>query len=303
MSDLVLSAPQIPLQTLSTGWLQQAGVRLDVLRCDLLDPLLSGNKFFKLKYNLQAAKASGTDTMLSFGGPWSNHLHALAAAGQRYGMNTIGVVRGEATAQLNPCLQEMRRMGMHLHFVSRSDYRRKDTPEFFAELNLLFGDCYLIPEGGANLAGILGCQELAQAIPPDTYTALLLACGTGTTLTGLVTAMTTPVIGIQVLKGSGYLQKQVTAMLAKFKLQSRAEWQMLDTYHCGAYARSNFRLQHFMQSLTATTDLPLEPVYSGKLFLAVHDLVTRNAFPAGSRLLAIHGGGLQGARGFGNVSV
>lgn len=269
------------------------------MRADLVDPLLSGNKYFKLKPNVEAARRAGLSTLLSFGGPWSNHLHALAAAGQRFGFNTIGVVRGAAPAELNACLQDAASWGMRLHFVSRNDYQHRDEPDFLAALKQVFGEYYLIPEGGANLEGILGCRELAAAIPPKTFSRLLLACGTGTTLAGLITAADVPVTGIQVLKGAGYLQREVNEMLAKYDLSPTVAWEMLDEFHGGGYARADPLLLDFCNAFTSETGVPLEPVYSGKLFFAIADLLARGHFARGSHLLAIHGGGLQGLRGFG----
>ena len=294
-----LGSTRIPLQTIAPHWLSGTGVALSVLRADLVDPLLSGNKYFKLKLNLEAARLSGHNTLLSFGGPWSNHLHALAAAGQRFGFNTIGVVRGEAPGALNACLQDARDWGMHLHFVSRSDYQRRDEPDFLAGLEQVFGEYHLIPEGGANLEGLLGCRELAEVIPPKTFSRLLLACGTGTTLAGLITAADVPVTGIQVLKGAGYLQGEVRGMLAKYDLSATAPWEVLDEFHGGGYARADPALLDFCNAFTRETGVPLEPVYSGKLFFAIANLLARGHFARGSNLLAIHGGGLQGLRGFG----
>jgi 1-aminocyclopropane-1-carboxylate deaminase len=279
-------------------WLDLGRVQISVLRADLCDPLLSGNKFFKLRYNLAAASESGHDTLLSFGGAWSNHLHALAAAGQRSGMHTIGVVRGESAAPLTECLAEAQAFGMHLHFVTRSVYRKRNSPEFLAKLQDQFGSCFVVPEGGANIHGVRGCQELLAPELAAQYSHVALACGTGTTLLGLVSSIRTPVLGIQVLKGAGYLEGEISAGLLRHGLQASAPWTVFDQFHRGGYARADAELLDFLERLERDTGLPLEPVYIGKVFMALQALIKAGHFAAGSRILVVHGGGLQGRRGF-----
>ncbi len=298
MTTLQFPTQDLPIQAITSGWLSQHKVQLSVLRADLVDPLLSGNKFFKLKYNLLEAKRLGHTCLLSFGGVWSNHLHALAAAGQRFGFSTIGIVRGEPEAATSACLKDVITQGMQLHFVSRTEYQNKNTPEFIAGLRQQFGDFFLIPEGGANRAGIRGCQELLPHGVDSTFTHIALACGTGTTMTGLITSTTVPVIGIQVLKGTGYLQAEIANLLLQHNLYPTAPWTVLDEFHGGGYARVNSDLSTFINNFSKASNIPLEPVYSGKLFQALNKLVTSSYFPDDSRILAIHGGGLQGNRGF-----
>lgn len=298
MTTLKFPTLNLPIQAVETAWLSQHNVQLSVLRADLADPLLSGNKFFKLKYNLLEAARLGHTRLLSFGGVWSNHLHALAAAGQRFGFSTIGIVRGEPEAATNACLEDVSAMGMQLHFVARTEYQSRNTSEFIARLKQQVGDFYLIPEGGANLAGIRGCQELLPQGVDANFTHLALACGTGTTMAGLITSTTLPVIGIQVLKGTGYLNVEIANMLQQHALRPTAPWAVLDEFHDGGYAKVNNDLLGFVKDFTEATSIPLEPVYSGKLFRALTRLVSMNYFPENSRILAIHGGGLQGNRGF-----
>lgn len=265
-----------------------------MLRADLVDARLSGNKYFKLLPNLALAHELQCDTLLSFGGPWSNHLHALAAAGQQYGLRTIGIVRGESPGKLTPCLQDARHWGMDLHFVSRSDYARRHEPHWHLQLLHRFGPHLLIPEGGANKAGILGCQQL---IPEShDFTHILLACGTGATLAGVVSKSKVPVHGIQVLKGEGYLQQEVQRLLALAGVSATVPWHMHDEFHLGGYARFPAELLTFMARCEHETGIPLEPVYGARLLWATQELVRRNVFPPGARLLLVHGGGLQGRR-------
>lgn len=290
--------PVPDLQELAVPWFHQDKVRVFVLRTDLVDPLLSGNKFYKLKYNLAAATAAGHNTVLSFGGAWSNHLHALAAAGRRYDLRTIGVVRGAPPEPPNACLADALACGMELHFVTRAQYREKHAAEFLAGLRERFGDFYCIPEGGANLAGIRGCQEILSAERAARFSGIVLACGTGTTMAGLVTTVTVPVIGIQVLKGAAYLQQELLALLAAHGLRARAPWQVLDDRHRGGYGKVDAELLAFTGRLSAESGIPLEPVYTGKALMAVQDLIRSGYFPAGAQVLVIHGGGMQGLRGF-----
>lgn len=279
---------------LTSSFLHQDKVGVAMLRADLNDPEISGNKIFKLRYNLLAAREQGHHALLSFGGPWSNHLHALAAAGRRFGFSTTGVIRGEAGKSLTSCLQDAKNWGMRLHFVSRADYDRKTDPQWLDELVHRLGSHYVIPEGGANLQGLLGCRHLCDTHYP--YTHLLLACGTGTTMAGLITRSTVPVIGIQALKSEGYLQREIREMLQRYNLRASCEWQVLDNHHGGGFAKLTPALLSFMKRFEAETGVPLEPVYSAKLMLAIKELISEDFFPRGARLLAIHGGGLQGRR-------
>lgn len=290
--------PRLPVHAVHVPWLDLGRVHICVLRADLCDPLLSGNKYFKLRYNLAAARLSGHDTLLSFGGAWSNHLHALAAAGQRYGMRTIGVVRGEAGSVRTECLRDAEALGMHLHFVSRSTYRERHSAEFLARLHDQLGPCFMVPEGGANFHGIRGCQELLSPELAAQYSHVLLACGTGTTMLGLISSIRTPVIGIQVLKGTGYLAREISAGLLRHELRALADWQVLDQFHRGGYARVDAELLDFLVRLERDTGVALEPVYTGKVFMALQALIAAGQFAQGSRILVVHGGGLQGRRGF-----
>lgn len=318
MHPLWFPAVNIPVHDVTGCWAPYHDLRVSVLRTDLVDPLLSGNKYFKLKYNLQAAAEQGHRRLLSFGGPWSNHLHAMAAAGQRYGFATTGIVRGEAPDELNACLRDAADMGMQLHFVSRQDYRQKAESWFLERLRQQLGDFFPIPGGGANLAGIRGCQELlpsaertAHGIPAGSaeaadaklrnlaaFSHILLACGTGTTMAGLITSTAIPVTGIQVLKGQGYLQKAIQNLLCEHGLNATAPWQVLDEFHRGGYARCDDALLDFAARFSQQTGVPIEPVYTGKLFIAIESLLASGYFGNDANVLVVHGGGLQGARGW-----
>ena len=273
-------------------------VKVSILRLDELHPQLSGNKWFKLKYNLEQASKQHCKTLVSFGGAWSNHLHALAWAGKEFGFNTVAYVRGELIEPLNPCLQDASDWGMELRALSREDYKRKDDPAFLNNLIRDVHSPYVIPEGGGNSLGIQGCSDILEGIEQGKFDCISLACGTGTTMAGILTAAQVPILGIQVLKGDGYLSNEVVAYLQTLSINPTVSWQVRDEFHRGGYARTDQTLLDFCQYFEDETSVPLEPVYSGKMFMALAELIKSEYFQKGAHILAVHGGGLQGNRGF-----
>lgn len=309
MLEKVVLQKAVPVHPVSDPVLKNAGVTLSILRCDLIHPELSGNKWYKLKYNLLEAKEQGHTTLLSFGGAWSNHIHALAAAGKLYDFKTIGVIRGawsndrkddkkdDRGQALTACLSDAVINGMELHWLSREDYRHKHEEKLIESLQDKFGNFFLIPEGGANLAGIRGCSEILTAGQVQDYDLICLACGTGTTLTGLVSVDCPPILGFQVLKGRAYLKQEVKSLLNQHNLVANNQWAINELYHFGGYAKTNSALMKFIDDFQRSTGIPIEPVYSGKTLFGLYDLVKQNYFHKNTRILMIHGGGLQGARG------
>ena len=290
--------PEIPVQAIIDPVLDAAGLSLSILRTDLVHPVISGNKWFKLKHNLISARQKGKNTLLSFGGAWSNHLHALAHAGKIFGFSTVGVVRGELPSILNPCLDEAREAGMILHPVDRTTYRNKDS-NLLSLLKEQYGEFHLIPEGGANLAGALGCAELTSLYSDKDFDLVTLACGTGTTLAGLASASCLPILGFQVLKGDGYLANEVQLFQNQTGLKAACKWTINDEFHMGGYAKTNNKFLAFLTEFESRHGIPLEPVYSGKLLYGIFALAKkRDFFPQKCSILAIHGGGLQGRRGY-----
>jgi 1-aminocyclopropane-1-carboxylate deaminase len=298
LEEVTTCSTEAIVQEFMTAWTSVHDISMAMLRLDLLDEEISGNKYFKLLPHLAVARKAGVNRLLSFGGAWSNHLHALAAAGHRFGFETLGVVRGEAAAKPTACLEDARAWGMQLHHVSRQEYRQRNSPHYIQSLQKEFGPCHIIPEGGASLTGIKGCQQIVPPGLADKFTHILLACGTGTTMCGLVTSTSLPVTGIQVLKGNGYLHQEINHMLLLHGLETRSvHWEILDGFHRGGFARVDEALLAFMAGFKAETGIPLEPVYSGKMLLALKALLGSGYYPPGSRVLVIHGGGLQGNRG------
>jgi len=276
-------------------------VTVDILRLDKIHALAPGNKWFKLALNLSAAKAAGAETLLSFGGAFSNHLHALAAIAQDQGLAAVACVRADSGCDLSPTLQDAVAWGMHLHFLSRSDYRRRHDAGFVAELASQYKRPYLIPEGGANLLGAQGCRGIVELIPGrgQDYHAVVLACGTGTTLAGVSAQIADGVqlIGIPVLKAEAYMAADIQRLQLALD-HHRSNWSLDHRFHGGAYARLSAPLQEFMQGFEARYGIGLDPVYTAKMAYAVDCMINNGEFAEGARVLLIHSGGLQGRRGY-----
>lgn len=272
-----------------------------MLRLDLMHPLVSGNKWFKLRDNLLRARELNKQRLVSFGGAFSNHLHALAAAGQQFGFDTVGVIRGEPEYAGNPTLADALHWGMALRFVSRADYRSKDSEAFINQLRAELGDFYLIPEGGGNTLGVTGCQKILAGVAgrmggyPD-----FIACeiGTGTTFAGLISSQwPSYFLGFAALKGVQSLQRRVRAALAGQSHDDLGNWDVVGGYHFGGFAKINKELVRFMGDFELQTGVALEPVYSAKLLYGLHDQIKSKRFKEGDEILVIHGGGMQGTRG------
>lgn len=279
-----------PVQEINDAVFDTAGVRVLVKREDLNHPHVSGNKWWKLKYNLLEAQRLGMKTLLTFGGAYSNHIYATAAAAKELGFESIGIVRGEETRPLNPTLTFAKSCGMHLHYVSREAYRRKHEPEFVHQLHDWFGDFYLIPEGGTNELAVKGVEEFAQTLGDD-FDYLCCAVGTGGTLAGLVRGVGNQksILGVPVLKGAEFLYDVVGSLAGPVQ----HNWRLILNYHFGGYAKSNPTLNAFIKKCYKENNLPLDPVYTAKLAAGVFDLTEGGYFKRGSVILLIHTGGLQ----------
>ncbi|HEY0066020.1 MAG TPA: pyridoxal-phosphate dependent enzyme [Flavisolibacter sp.] len=263
---------------------------LHVLRLDLIHPVISGNKWFKLKIYLEDALRLGRETLVTFGGAYSNHIVAAAAACKLYGLKSIGVIRGEKPALLSPTLLDAVSYGMELEFVSREDYRDRRMPEHIAARQ----DAYVVNEGGYGTKGAEGAASiLAEA--GGNYTHILAATGTGTMLAGLALAAGPgqEVTGIPVLKNFNSLVEEIDALLPQEK---KGSFRLVDGFHFGGYAKYSAELTRFMNRWFELTGIPTDFVYTGKLFFALDQLMQQGYFPEGSRVLAIHSGGLQGNR-------
>lgn len=279
--------------------METAGVTLYIKREDLVDPELGGNKWRKLKYNLEAAQQQNHNTLLTFGGAYSNHIYATAAAGKRLGYQTIGIIRGEKYTELNPTLQFASDCGMRLEYVDRETYRHKTSRQYINKLHEKYGQFYLLPEGGSNVLALKGCAEIIEEIDIP-FNSICVACGTGATLAGLISGLSNDqqAIGFAVLKGAEFLSTDVASLLQKASINTKVSWQVNTTYHFGGYAKTNSTLWDFMANFKKDFGIELDAVYTGKLFYGLFDLVKKGYFETGTRIVAIHTGGLQGNKGF-----
>ena len=268
-------------------------IELWLKRDDQLHPVISGNKWRKLKFSLDHALYSGADTIISMGGVYSNHLHALAFAGKALGLKTIAYIRGEAPAVLTPTLVDLTAWGMELRFISRTDYRQLRHYKGCLDLPGLKPQQYWLPEGGAQALALNGVAELVAEIDVA-YDYLCVPCGTGATLAGLIAATPNNVslLGFAALKNAGFLNTDVSSLLA----QDKNNWQINLDYHFGGFASTTPELLSFISAFETQTGIPLEPVYTGKMMYALYDLISKAYFSAGQRIIAVHTGGLQGDR-------
>ncbi|WP_431163588.1 1-aminocyclopropane-1-carboxylate deaminase/D-cysteine desulfhydrase [Flagellimonas beolgyonensis] len=284
----------IPNQHIDVPLLREKGVTLHIKREDTIHPLISGNKYRKLKYNLLQAQKLGQRTLLTFGGAFSNHIAAVACVGHEQGFNTIGVIRGDELAntwQDNPTLKLAHEHGMQFHFVSRSDYRLKNEPDFLKQLKDRFGNFYLVPEGGTNALAVQGCEEIVTEADTQ-FDIICCAVGTGGTVAGLINSAQPhqQVWGFPALKGD-YLTEEIS------RWTTRENWRLVTDYHFGGYAKVDRELVDFINHFKAQTKIPLDPIYTGKLLFGIFDLVNQDVFPQNTKILAIHTGGLQGIQG------
>lgn len=274
-----------PLSHFDTG-----SVQMDVLRLDLFHPVVSGNKWFKLRYYLQEAMQSGHQIIGTFGGPYSNHIVATAFAAKEAGLNSIGYIRGEAPAVYSPALQDAISYGMQLKFLSRNEYDVQSKKGSEQQ------GLYLINEGGYGVTGAAGAATILQTAETMAYDHILCACGTGTMLAGLVkgAAVHQQVTGISVLKNNFSIQQEVEALLTPAEREKN--FRVLHDYHFGGYAKHPEQLLAFIRAVWEKEQLPVDIVYTGKLLYGAFDLCAKGFFTPGSRVLVIHSGGLQGNR-------
>jgi len=271
------------------------GIELFIKREDLLHPMISGNKFRKLKYNLQEAKRLVYKRLVTFGGAFSNHIVAVAAAGKEFGFETIGIIRGEELATKipeNPSLQLAQELGMKFQFVDRTSYRNKAEISFTKKLDDLYGEFYIIPEGGTNELAIKGCEEILTEDDKSTFNYVCCAVGTGGTISGIINSSSKnqEIIGFSSLKGD-FLSDVIRNFVQK------KNWNINCDYHFGGYGKVSDELIKFVNEFYMQTNIPLDPIYTGKMMFGIIDLIQIGYFPPNSKILAIHTGGLQGIIG------
>ncbi|MDQ0125813.1 1-aminocyclopropane-1-carboxylate deaminase [Pseudomonas lini] len=295
--------PEAPLELLHLDWLSRSGIEVAILRLDQIDPLISGNKWFKLTEHLKAADQLGAKGIISLGGAHSNHLHALAAAGKRFGFPTVGLLRGHP--QDTPTVKDLKAFGMQLHWLGYGGYRARHAPGFWQPWQAQYPDLQPVPEGGGGLPGAKGCRPLKamvseqlNALGWNDYDGWWLACGTGTTLAGLVLAEAGehPVYGALAVPDDHGVAQQVGRIVQQAGRVDVA-CELFDASR-GGFARIDPLLLEFIERTEQASGVPLEPLYTGKALLALKQHVEAGRFARGTRLIFIHTGGLQGRRGF-----
>jgi len=279
--------------------LEEHQVSLFLKREDQIHPFISGNKYRKLKYNLKIAKEEGHLTLLTFGGAYSNHISAVAFAGKKYGFQTIGVIRGDELKEnineilkTNTTLRLASEHGMKFEFVSRANYRLKETSDFVEELRKKYEKFYLIPEGGTNDLAIKGCEEILKS-GDDIFDIICVPVGTGGTISGIINSAKKDqfVMGYPALKGD-FLDIEIKKLI-----QPNNNWKLIKEYHFGGFAKVNEELVNFINNFKFETSIALDPIYTGKMMFGILDLIKHGRFARGTKILAIHTGGLQGIHG------
>ncbi len=273
---------------------EECVVELYLKREDRIHPVISGNKYRKLKYNIREAEKLSYKTLLSFGGAFSNHIAAVAAVGKEFGFKTIGIIRGEelqSKINENPTLEFAQSCGMQFKFTERSSYREKNSKLFIDNLEKDFGTFYLIPEGGTNELAVKGCEEILTDEDAE-FDYICCSVGTGGTISGLINSSKKhqKVLGFPALKGD-FLKKEIT------NFTHRSNWELITDYHFGGYAKTTNQLIEFINDFRTNSKIQLDPVYTGKMMFGIMDLIQKGYFPEGSKILVIHTGGLQGILG------
>jgi len=288
-----------PLQTIQHPLFAKHQLEVKIKRDDLIHPIISGNKWRKLKYNLAFAKEQGFKGALSFGGSYSNHIHALAYACYQQQLPCLGVIRGEKEYAANCTLSQAQQWGMALHFVDRKTYRLRHDENYLQELQAQYPEYFIIPEGGSNALALPGVGEVITELNAETdFDTLMTPVGSGGTLAGLIAADNNQhqLLGVAVLKQDGYLSQEVQHLLGK-NAGNYHNWQILNDFHRGGYARFSEADCGRILAFNRQTDISFEPVYSGKMLLALLDLIEQGYFPAGHKIVLLHTGGLQGLGG------
>lgn len=307
-------------QTQELYWpkINNRGITLSIRRDDLIDPIIGGNKLYKLHGHLNhylkqptnhhVNKNTERQPIASFGGAYSNHLYALAGACQQQNIPFIAIIRGEEPQQLSPTLADIVHMGAKLHFISRSEYRQKNQASYLLKLEQTLGSCYWIPEGGGGPHALSGCYALGESLAQNTPTTIVHACGTGTSLAGIINGVAgynqkqtarqtnpTHILGISALKSNASIVKSILSLASTTAL-SQVNWRISNQFHLGGYAKKTQPLENFIQDTKNQLNIALDPVYTAKTLWAIEQLCEQKYWPEGSHIIFVHSGGVQGAR-------
>lgn len=284
-------------QKLPISWHNQNNVQVWLKRDDLIHPIISGNKWRKLSRTLRTISKSPPQTVISFGGGYSNHLHALAYCCHKLSISLIAIVRGDYSNHMTPMLKDIQRWGAKIKFVTKTTYQQRTQPSFINSLNAEHPDALVIPEGGSQREALQGVQDIVNELSQP-FDCIIAPVASGGTLAGLSRACTecsvqnhAKILGVAVLKGENYLESLVEGLSP-----SARNWQIEHGFHFGGYAKSSAELDQFCAEFMQSQHIPIEPVYSGKMLFALKHMIENNEFPHGSNVLALHTGGLQGAR-------
>lgn len=291
------------ISVINSPLLDEKQIEVTVLRDDLNHPVIQGNKFWKLKYNISNAKKKGNTTLLTFGGAYSNHILAVAQAGKEFGFKTIGIIRGEETLPLNYTLRTATDLGMQLQYVDRTTYKIKHTQDFKDYLRNTYGAFYLIPEGGTNYYAVNGCMEIIK--DTSEYDYVCCPIGTGGTISGITIANKNQsnIIGFPALKNGEFLKEEVHSQINSVTQDKELTEILMESfslqtdYHFGGYAKINDELINFVREFNSIHGFKWDLIYNGKMAFGVFDLIKKNHFPKGSKILLVHTGGLQGING------
>ncbi len=291
IKKLKINLSEAITQSLNLDDFNEKNCQADILRIDKIHPIISGNKWFKLKYNIESALEQKYTTILTFGGAYSNHIIAVATLANELGLKSIGIIRGEKPKELSHTLKSAKENGMQLKFISREDFKNRNSESYNKSLVDVYGDFYLIPEGGASAKGRKGTEEIL-CLANQEYSHIMCSIGTGTMYIGLVnSSKNQQIIGIPALKGIGDLLDQYSLFI---KEEKKEYCKIFYDYHFGGYAKKNNELIKFMNDFFETNNIPTDFVYTAKLLYAFFDLLKKDYFPKNSKILIIHSGGLQG---------
>lgn len=288
-----------PIDEIIDEYTKSANIRLFIKREELNHPTIQGNKYWKLLYNIKEAQSQNKDTLITFGGAFSNHIYATAAAGESSRIKTVGIIRGERIQPLNHTLQSAVDFGMELHFITREKYKEKQTTSFLDELHFKFNNAYIIPEGGTNSLAIEGCKELGSEIEQqDHFDTICLSVGTGGTISGLISSIQhADILGFSSLKGN-FLEKEIENLIQDTNNNALCPWEINTAYHFGGYAKHKPELIEFINTFKQVHNIQLDPIYTGKMMFGIYNLMEKGEFRKNARVLAIHTGGVQGINGF-----
>ena len=288
-----------PVEHIKHPLFEQYGLEVLVKRDDLIHPVISGNKWRKLKYNLNEAKKQGYKGVLSFGGAYSNHVHALAFACHQQGLLSKAIIRGEKAYANNFTLSCAAKWGMTLNFVDRKTYKRRADRDYLNDLQRQHPSYWIVPEGGTNHLALKGVSEICQELESQAdFDVMITPVGSAGTLAGLALGDKNKhkIIGIAVLKQAEYLTSEINSLLADYQVEHK-NWQLKTEFHGGGYARFTDKDVNTLLAFKNRTLLPIEPIYSGKMILALLSMITQGYFKRGTRIMLLHTGGLQGLAG------